>query len=99
MSTTPTCFIDKIRKLALELCKSMTFYLHQVIDLNVGELQMYGTVTWLNALDELGKLKKGIELLCMVFVFKAGIVLLAQERNKLKKKGNKVRSWLVLTKS
>ena len=58
----------------------------QTLDLNVGELQMYGTVTWLNALDELGKIKKGTELLCTVFVFKAGVVLLCQERIKGKKK-------------
>ena len=56
------------------------------LDLNVGELQMYGTVTWLNALDELGKIKKGVELLSTVFVFKAGVVLLVQERVKGKKK-------------
>lgn len=56
------------------------------MDLNVGELQMYGTVTWLNAQDELGKLKKGTELVCTLFVFKAGIVILAQEKAKGKKK-------------
>ena len=28
----------------------------QAIDVNVGELQMYGNVNWLNALDELGKM-------------------------------------------
>ncbi len=63
----------------------------QPLDLNVGELQMYGTVTWLNALDELGKIKKGTELLCTVFVFKPGVVLLCQERVKGKKKA-RVRS-------
>ncbi len=47
---------------------------------------MYGTVSWLNALDEIGKIKKGIDLVCTLFVFKAGIVLLAQERTKGKKK-------------
>ena len=58
----------------------------QGIDLNVGDLQMYGTVSWLNALDEIGKIKKGIDLVCTLFVFKSGVVLLAQERIKGKKK-------------
>ncbi len=62
------------------------YFLFQPIDLNVGDLQMYGTVSWLNALDEIGKIKKGIDLVCTLFVFKAGIVLLAQERTKGKKK-------------
>ena len=47
---------------------------------------MYGTVSWLNALDEIGKIKKGIDLVCTLFVFKSGVVLLAQERIKGKKK-------------
>jgi len=57
-----------------------------VVDLNVGELQMYGTVNWLNASDDLGKLKKGIELLTLLFIFKTGVVLMAQERIKGKRK-------------
>ena len=63
----------------------LLFYF-QGIDLNVGDLQMYGTVSWLNALDEIGKIKKGIDLVCTLFVFKSGVVLLAQERIKGKKK-------------
>ena len=47
---------------------------------------MYGTVTWLNAIEELGKLKKGTELFSTLFVFKSGIVLLVQERIKGKKR-------------
>ena len=47
---------------------------------------MYGTVTWLNAIEELGKLKKGTELFSTLFVFKSGIVLLVQERLKGKKR-------------
>ena len=58
----------------------------QTLDLNVGELQMYGSVNWLNALDELGKMKKGTELLTLVFVFRGGIVMMALERAKSKKK-------------
>lgn len=58
----------------------------QAIDLNVGELQMYGTVNWLNAGEELGKVKKGTELLTLLFIFKTGVVLMAQERAKGKRK-------------
>ena len=58
----------------------------QGIDLNVGELQMYGTVNWLNAGEELGKVKKGTELLTLLFIFKTGVVLMAQERTKGKRK-------------
>lgn len=47
---------------------------------------MYGTVTWLSALDELGKMKKGTDLITLVFIFKAGVVILAQERTRGKKK-------------
>ena len=53
---------------------------------------MYGNVNWLNALDELGKIKKGTELVTMLFVFKTGVVILAQERCKAKKQKAKVRS-------
>ena len=58
----------------------------QSVDLSVGDLQMYGTVNWLNAADEVGKVKKGSELLTLIFIFKSGVVLLAQERVKGKKK-------------
>jgi len=47
---------------------------------------MYGTVKWLNASDALGKIKKGVELLTVVFIFKSAVVLLAHERIKAKKK-------------
>lgn len=58
-----------------------------MIDLNVGELQMYGTVNWINPLDEIGKIKKDYELLTLVFIFKTAVVILAQERPRPKKKG------------
>ena len=58
----------------------------KILDLNIGELQMYGTVNWLNILDELGKIKKGCEMLTLVFVFKGGVVVLTQERNRNKRK-------------
>jgi len=47
---------------------------------------MYGTVKWLNASDALGKIKKGVEILTIVFIFKSAVVLLAHERIKPKKK-------------
>lgn len=62
----------------------------QGLELNVGELQMYGSVNWLNALDELTKMKKGTELITLLFIFKSGVVLLAQERVRGKKGKPKV---------
>ncbi|ESN99867.1 hypothetical protein HELRODRAFT_83887, partial [Helobdella robusta] len=56
------------------------------LDLNVGELQMYGTVNWLNASSELGKMKRGMELLTLLFIFRTGVVLMAQEKVKGKRK-------------
>ena len=47
---------------------------------------MYGNVNWLNALDELGKIKKGTDIVTMLFVFKTGVVILAQERVKGKRR-------------
>ena len=47
---------------------------------------MYGNVNWMNASEDIGKLKKGTELVTTLFVFKTGIVLLGQERVKGKKK-------------
>jgi len=55
---------------------------------------MYGTVNWLNASEEIGKVKKGSELLTLIFIFKSGVVLLAKERVKGKKKA-KVRKIVV----
>jgi len=47
---------------------------------------MYGTVKWLNASDAVGKIKKNVEILTIVFIFKSAVVLLAHERIKAKKK-------------
>ena len=58
----------------------------QAVNLSVSELQMYGTVKWLNASDALGKIKKGVDILTVVFIFKSAVVLLAHERIKTKKK-------------
>ena len=51
---------------------------------------MYGSVNWLNVLDELGKIKKGTDMITLLFIFKAGVVILTQERLKGKKKPGKV---------
>ena len=58
----------------------------QAVNLSVSELQMYGTVKWLNASEALGKIKKSVEILTIVFIFKSAVVLLAHERIKTKKK-------------
>ncbi|CAG5121636.1 unnamed protein product, partial [Candidula unifasciata] len=55
------------------------------IELNVGDLQMYGTVEWVNVTDYLGKVKKSAEFENVVFVFKAGVTFLCRERLKRKK--------------
>jgi hypothetical protein len=51
---------------------------------------MYGSVNWLNALDELTKMKKGTDLITLLFIFKSGVVILAQERVRGKKGKPKV---------
>ena len=55
---------------------------------------MYGTVRWLNANDALGKLKKGSEVLTVVFIFKSAIAIIAQEQIKPKKKSKVTAAWL-----
>ncbi|XP_064601963.1 protein still life, isoform SIF type 1-like isoform X2 [Liolophura sinensis] len=55
------------------------------VDLSVGELQMYGTVEWINASESLGKIKKGMEFENTVFVFRMGVVFLTREKVKRKK--------------
>ncbi|KAK3097345.1 hypothetical protein FSP39_008828 [Pinctada imbricata] len=54
------------------------------VDLSVGELQMYGTVEWCNMCDSLGKVKKGLDLENIVFVFKSGVVFICREKVKKK---------------
>ena len=68
----------------------------QAIDVNVGELQMYGNVNWLNALDELGKMKKNCDVITMLFVFRSGVLLLAWERPKGKRRQKGVSAELPL---
>lgn len=61
-------------------------YYFQYINLGVGELQMYGTVNWVNFTDELGKSRKGYDLLTLIFIFKSAVVILNQERLKARKR-------------
>ena len=59
-----------------------------VIDLSVGDLQMYGSVRWCNPADLLGRLrKKEVELESTVFVFRTGVVFLCFERQKRRRPG------------
>ena len=60
--------------------------LFQSIDLSPGDLLYYGGVEWLNISDFLGKIKKGLELHAMCFVFKTAVVFLCKERLRQKKK-------------
>lgn len=52
----------------------------------IGDLLYYGGVEWLNISDFLGKIKKGLELHAMCFVFKSAVVFLCKERLRQKKK-------------
>ncbi len=58
----------------------------QPIDLSPGDLLYYGGVEWLNISEFLGKIKKGLELHAMCFVFKTAVVFLCKERLRQKKK-------------
>ena len=58
----------------------------QPIDLSPGDLLYYGGVEWLNISDFLGKIKRGLELHAMCFVFKSAVVFLCKERLRQKKK-------------
>lgn len=62
-----------------KLCKTQ-------IDLSPGDLLHYGGVEWLNIADFLGKIKKGLELHAMCFVFRTAVVFLCKERLRHKKK-------------
>ncbi|XP_033741186.1 protein still life, isoform SIF type 1-like isoform X2 [Pecten maximus] len=60
----------------------------KAVELSVGELQMYGTVEWCNICDSLGKIKKGLDLENIIFVFKSAVVFLCREKVKKKKGKN-----------
>ena len=64
----------------------MVSYFLQPVDLSPGDLLYYGGVEWLNISDFLGKIKKGLELHAMCFVFKTAVVFLCKERLRQKKK-------------
>lgn len=69
----------------------------QQIDLSPGDLLYYGGVEWLNISDFLGKIKKGLELHAMCFVFKTAVVFLCKERLRQKKKSLIVRWFFNLS--
>lgn len=69
----------------------MAILLLQPVDLSPGDLLYYGGVEWLNISDFLGKIKKGLELHAMCFVFKTAVVFLCKERLRQKKKSLIVR--------
>lgn len=58
----------------------------QQIELSSAELLYYGGIEWLNISEFLGKIKKGLELHAMCFVFKSAVVFLCKERIRQKKK-------------
>ncbi|XP_035224878.1 protein still life, isoform SIF type 1-like isoform X3 [Stegodyphus dumicola] len=58
----------------------------QHVDLSPGELLFYAGVEWLNISEFLGKIKKGLELYAMCFVFKTAVVFLCKEKIRQKKK-------------
>ena len=69
----------------------------QLHELNPGDLLYYGGVEWLNISGFLGKIKKGLELHAMCFVFRTAVVFLCKERLRQKKKSIMVRKFLTKT--
>ena len=57
-----------------------------LIELSPVELLYYGGVDWVNISEFLGKIKKGLDLHAMCFVFKQAVVFLCKERIRQKKK-------------
>jgi len=68
------------------LCRQNQKTCKAQIDLSPGDLLHYGGVEWLNIADFLGKIKKGLELHAMCFVFRTAVVFLCKERLRHKKK-------------
>lgn len=58
----------------------------QHIELSPADLLYYGGIEWLNISEFLGKIKKGLDLHSMCFVFKMAVVFLCKERIRQKKK-------------
>ena len=67
----------------------------QEVDLSPGDLLYYGGVEWLNISDFLGKIKKGLELHAMCFVFRTAVVFLCKERLRQKKKSIMVFNYCI----
>ena len=57
-----------------------------LVDLATSELLHYGPIRWVNAHETLGKLKKGVDLHVLCFVFRTGVVFLCTERVRQKKR-------------
>lgn len=57
-----------------------------MVELSPVELLYYGGVDWVNITEFLGKIKKGLDLHAMCFVFKSAVVFLCKERIRQKKK-------------
>lgn len=57
-----------------------------LIELSPVELLYYGGIDWVNITEFLGKIKKGLDLHAMCFVFKQAVVFLCKERIRQKKK-------------
>ena len=66
------------------------------MDLSPGDLLYYGGVEWLNISDFLGKIKKGLELHAMCFVFRTAVVFLCKERLRQKKKSIMVNQAIII---
>lgn len=57
-----------------------------LVELSPVELLYYGGVDWVNICESLGKIKKGLDLHAMCFVFNQAVVFLCKERIRHKKK-------------
>ncbi|KAI1288249.1 Protein still life, isoforms C/SIF type 2 [Halotydeus destructor] len=57
-----------------------------LVELSPVELLYYGGIDWVNMAEFLGKIKKGLDLHAMCFVFKMAVVFLCKERIRQKKK-------------
>ncbi|XP_077977644.1 rho guanine nucleotide exchange factor TIAM1-like [Glandiceps talaboti] len=68
------------------LIQDQCFLKREVPDLAMDDLVMYGSCTWLNYQDDLGKPRKGLETESIVFVFRLAVVLICKEKMKKKSK-------------
>ena len=71
----------------IENLQKSHYKLHkQLIKLGPCQLLYYDEVYWSNINDFLGKLKKGLDLYSMCFVYKDAVIFFCIERNRNKKK-------------